>query len=367
MRHDLAPLRPQRILHVLFSPRMAGSERYCVDLANQQAALGYEVHVAGVPGSLMAQALSPKVRFHGLGLPLFRGLQLQRLMARHSIDIAHGHLSPACKALARAKTNTPKVATLHVGYKPHQHARLDGLICVNQAQSARLDGYGGHARIISNWIPAKDGKPFAESRLRLELGISHDTFLIGSVGRLHSSKGMDVLISAFRACAPASAALVILGEGPQRAELEKLRGGDRRIHLLGFREDVRDALRDMDLFVSPSREESFGLAILEAMSEGLPVLATATEGPREILRGYPIELVEPGSVRALAAGLCHELAKELPDMPINWRKRINYDLKPFAAETGVSSIADFYGLVMNDVRHTARAAALQAIGHLTPV
>ncbi|MEJ1972230.1 MAG: glycosyltransferase family 4 protein [Lacunisphaera sp.] len=65
------------------------------------------------------------------------------------------------------------------------------------------------------------------------------------------------MIEAFRAVAPADAALVILGDGPQRKHLEKLRAGDDRIHFVGHRPEVHGCLRDLDLFVSPSREESF--------------------------------------------------------------------------------------------------------------
>jgi hypothetical protein len=78
--HSAPSVDRLRILRAVFSPRLAGSERYCVDLANHQAALGHEVHVAGAPGSPLAEALAPEVHFHPVG-PLLRGWR-QLLAAR---------------------------------------------------------------------------------------------------------------------------------------------------------------------------------------------------------------------------------------------------------------------------------------------
>ncbi|GAA3106195.1 hypothetical protein GCM10010520_58680 [Rhizobium viscosum] len=336
-----------KILHVLFSSRVAGSERYCADLANGQAALGHEVHVAGRYGSPIAGLLSKEVVFHGLAIPFLRGLRLRRLMDRTGIEIAHGHLSHGCKALAAAPDSVAKIATLHVGYKAKQHARLDGVICVNTAQSTRLGTFGGQSTLISNWLP--DVKSAESFDLRAQLNLPRETRLVGSVGRLHLSKGYDVLVSAFRQSAPDNAALVIVGEGPHRAALEKLAEGDSRIHLPGHCNNVPGFLRNLDLFVSPSREESAGLAILEAMHEGLPIIATAAEGPSEYLREHPVTLAAPGSVEGLAAAL----ADVLREQPVVRLSRVGYDLAPFSRSAGIANVLDFYSRV-------ARGAAVQA-------
>lgn len=325
---------------MVFSSRIAGSERYCIDLANRQAALGHEVHVAGMSRSPLAAALSPGVTFHGFGR-ILRGMLLRRLVARLEPEICHGHLSAACKALGRLPARFHTVATLHVGYKPRQHARIGGLICVNGTQGGRLQGYRGLASTIPNWLP--EFRPAAPATgLREKLGLRAGTFLIGAVGRLHPSKGMDVLISAFRATAPADAALVILGEGPQRAELEALGAGDPRIHLPGYCAEVHECLRELDLFVSPSREESFGLAIVEAMGAGLPIIATAAEGPAEFLRNQPVVLVEPGSVAALGA----ELSAAGGNFRAGALRPRAYDLSTFDPAARVGNVMEFYRRVI---------------------
>ena len=326
----------RRILHVIFSSRIAGSERYCVDLANRQAELGHEVHVAGSSSSPLRHAMAPAVHFHGIGR-LLRSWRLRRLIGCLQPDICHGHLSTACKALGRTAGAHRTVATLHVGYKAHQHGRLNGLISVNHAQAARIHDYAGTVRTIANWQPATPELP--PRGVREELGLTAKTFVVGAVGRLHASKGNDVLIQAFRAAAPANAALVILGDGPQRKQLELLRAGDDRIYFLGYRPEVHGCLRDLDLFVSPSREESFGLAIIEAMSVGLPVIATSAEGPAEYLRDQPVTLVPPGDVAALTGALQQAAAH----FETGLLTRHAYDLGAFDPAARVANVMDFYG------------------------
>jgi glycosyltransferase involved in cell wall biosynthesis len=337
-----------RILHVLFSSRIAGSERYCIDLANRQAAAGHDVHVAGMRGSPLQQALSKRVRYHPFNWFL-RGLLLRRLVARLAPNICHGHLSAACKALKGVSSRQQTVATLHVGYKPHQHAWLSGVICVNHAQAGRLAGYQGLARTIPNWLPQSPSATGARG-LREELGLAEDVFLVGAVGRLHPSKGMDVLVEAFRASAPERAALVIVGDGPHLPALRRLRAGDPRIHFIGYRSVVQECLRDLNLFVSPSREESFGLAIIEAMSSGLPVVASAAEGPGEFLLDQPVTLVTPGSVQELSTAL----GAAYRQYSTSGLPRIGYDLSLFDPSARVGNVLDFYGQVMDAGRWSPR-------------
>ncbi|MDM4765173.1 glycosyltransferase [Pelomonas sp. SE-A7] len=362
MKISAVPARPVwRILHLLFSPRLAGSERYCLDLAERQAELGHEVHVLGQRGSAMEQALrGSAVNFHALSWPLLRGWQARHLIAQLAPDLAHAHLSPACKALAGLGSDLATVATLHVGYKSHQHAGLDGLICVNHSQQQRLGDYTGRQRVIPNWLPAMPTSVDARGRWRAKLGLGEAQPLVGAVGRLHPSKGMDLLIEAFKAQAPAEAALVIVGEGPQRAELERLAAGDTRIRLLGFQSQVGEILQALDLFVSPSREESFGLALVEAMSAGLPLLSSATEGPREILAGREAVLVEPGSASDLGRGLAQALAKVQGQR----LARQVHDMQAFEPQRGVAAINELYAQLLQDRRlAAAKLGALPIASH----
>jgi glycosyltransferase involved in cell wall biosynthesis len=344
-----ATLEPLTLVHVVFSSRIAGGELHCIDLANAQAALGHRVHVIGTAGSAVAGALAPGVRFHGLRLPLLRGWRVARLARRMGADVCHGHLGPACKAVTQARS-AARLGTLHVGYKRHHHARMDGVVCVNRAQHDSLPGgRDGLAQLIYNWAPERCAKVAAmRTDLRAELGLLPGQLLVGSVGRLQHAKGLDLLVSAFKVQAPADAVLAILGEGPDRAALAQLAAGDPRVRLLGFRSDVDQALKSFDLFVSASREEAFPLAILEAMRAGRPVLATATQGPQEMLAGQPARLVRVGDVEQLGHALAEELAR-LRALPPEAR-HVSYATAAYDRSNAVARTLSFYRDV---IRHRA--------------
>jgi glycosyltransferase involved in cell wall biosynthesis len=329
-----------RILHVSFSSRIGGSERYCIDLANQQAALGYDVHVAGLPGSLLAEGLANNIQFHAIPLPILRATQLSRLIGKWAIDVAHAHSGSACEALGRVAGPVRKVATLYAGYKARQHSRMDGVICVNARQTSWLSGYQGRVQVVSEWLPTAALNASLRLSVRAMLGLSVDTLIVGTAGPLQVGMGGDFLIQAFREVAPAKAVLLFLGEGRQRKALEKLREADGRVHFLGARHDVASFIKGLDLFVSPSREESFGLGIIEAMGAGLPVIATKTDGPMEYLKNQPVTLVEPGSVSALRTALSNHMRRPVSS-PI-------YDLRAFDPEANLAKVMAFYIVVVDN-------------------
>jgi glycosyltransferase involved in cell wall biosynthesis len=132
-----------------------------------------------------------------------------------------------------------------------------------------------------------------------------DPALVVAVGRLSPEKDFAALISAF---ADLPGRLVIIGEGPERPRLERLiarLGLAPRVELPGFRSDPETVVRRAALFVSASRHEGFGNAIVEALACGTPVVATdVPHGPRSILAdGQFGLLVRPGDPQALAEAI----------------------------------------------------------------
>lgn len=325
-----------RILHCVFTRALFGSERYAADLARLQHEAGEEVHIAIDPRGRIADIVPPGVTVHRVGR-LFRTWRLKRLLRRVKPGIAHAHLSAACKSLSRIARRPPAVATLHVGYKANQHARLEGLIALTEraAADARSAGYSGRLAKIWNWAPAAaDPGPDAGPRLRAELGLAPDTYIVGCVGRLHPSKDPLTLVRAFKEAALPGAALLLAGEGPERPALEALIGGDAAIRLLGYRTDAPALYRAFDLFVLPSRFEQVPLAILEAMRAELPMIVSDIESLAEFVPAPPAHLVPPGDAAALAALMAaeHRLG----------RRRQPYDLSPFDPARQAAKIRAVY-------------------------
>lgn len=133
--------------------------------------------------------------------------------------------------------------------------------------------------------------------LRSELGVSGDTLLVANVGWQIPRKRIDFVIRAMaRLNGDVKPALVQIGEGPQRGELERLvesEGIRDRVHFLGLRNDVRDVLAECDLLVHASLAETCTYVISESMSATIPALVTDAGAAREQIvndeTGYVVE------------------------------------------------------------------------------
>lgn len=149
--------------------------------------------------------------------------------------------------------------------------------------------------------------PAARAAARERLGLGAERIVVGTVGNLTAKKDHRTLLAAFAALDLPTADLVLVGTGPLRDELvEEARrlGLVDQIHLLGMRDDVYDLLAGFDVFVMSSRFEGLPIALLEAMSAQLPVVATAVGGVPEVVHsGRDGLLVAPGDPSALAAAM----------------------------------------------------------------
>lgn len=129
-----------------------------------------------------------------------------------------------------------------------------------------------------------------------------------AAGRLSPEKGFDILIEALALCGNLRLKLTLLGDGPQRGELERLaksKGIDHQIQFVGFQTNPYPFFASADVFVLSSRYEGFPNVVLEALVCGTPVIATpAPGGVREILATIPeCLIVEKVDAEALSAGI----------------------------------------------------------------
>ena len=181
--------------------------------------------------------------------------------------------------------------------------RVDAHVAVGQASARLMEDFyalGRHTVIsIPNGVPDIANAP--------QTPINPDEVTIGSVGRLDAMKGYDVLLQAVSQVDRVK--LVMLGEGSERAALEKLAAhlgiGDR-VKLLGWLDNPRDYLPKFDIFVQPSRSEGFPLAIVEAMLAARPVIATRVGSVAEaVIDGETGLLVNKDGIDALARAVRH--------------------------------------------------------------
>lgn len=329
------------IAHLLLTKRFAGTERHVLELTAAQAAMGHRVTLilrrkaAQARADAIAHRVDPRVEVlltHDLVDRWPAIVHARALVRRLRPDIAHAHLGSASRAL-RGVRGIPRLATLHIDYVPEQHAHLDGLVAIAPWQ---LPGIPAPLRArsvqIDNWVLPRDAAPGARERIRRAIGVGPDEYLFGALGRMESSKGMDVLLEAFAAAAVPGARLAIVGGG---RELEALRArAGTGVALPGFVETPEDWLAAFDCFVSPSREEPFGLVMLEAMQARLPVIATATGGARHLAGLIGTPLVAAGDVGAMADALRQAGTARAP--------RRDYALASMRVEHKVRELDAFY-------------------------
>jgi len=150
----------------------------------------------------------------------------------------------------------------------------------------RLPGMKGKLNLIRNGVDISELDQVKEVSKEIKLLKEEGAFVIGYVGRLIPSKGLDVLLNAVAHLDSINWRLAIIGEGEQRSELEFLAqklGVAKRVLFFGFRQDRISFLRGMDIFVLPSRTEGTPRCVMEAMAAGVPVVASDIPGCRTLV------------------------------------------------------------------------------------
>ena len=183
-------------------------------------------------------------------------------------------------------------------------------VAISPAVAARLREGGVPAALVRTICSAVDPRSLEPSRrpqaTRGAEGLAQDEQLLLCLASLVPRKGVDVLLRALARLAERPA-LWIAGDGPERSGLEKLSqqlGVASRVRFLGARSDAADLLAACDVFVLPSRLEGLGVAALEAMAAGRPVVASKVGGLAEsVIEGRTGLLVPPDDPVALAGAL----------------------------------------------------------------
>ncbi len=220
----------------------------------------------------------------------------------------------------RAFTRAPVVCHLHgdVGISHPSVNRGLGrftsrFLCVSQFVRDRFVDLGGdpaRTEVVHNGVDQTEYPPggLAErSAARAELDIDEDVVLVMYFGRVGEAKGVDVLVDALAGLVggPRPVELLVLGLAVDDTYERRVLGSvpGLRIHRVAERTDVVTPLHAADLVVVPSVwEEPFGRTVIEGMSTGRPVIASAVGGIPEILGGeFARFLVPPGDVPALSA------------------------------------------------------------------
>jgi glycosyltransferase involved in cell wall biosynthesis len=260
--------------------------------------------------------------------------RLARVIRAGRFDLVHTHLYRACVygRLAARLAGTPVVATEHslgdglIEGRPTTRAvrelylaseRLGRTtIAVSEAVARRLEAWGVHRDridVVPNGIDAGElgFEPGLRRDARARLGIPADSRVVGAVGRLVPTKRFDRLVRAMAGVPDAT--LLLVGDGAERGPLAALArdlGLGDRVVFAGATTYPRSMLCAMDVFISPSDQETFGMAVLEALACGLPALYVACPPLEELVpAAAPSARRIPADVASLRDALHAELAR----------------------------------------------------------
>lgn len=325
-----------RVMHLLAPITFAGAERVAVTLLRCLDRDRFEPSVclqlnARRPDELTARelrrlGLEPETIFLKKTFEWRQVKELAAIIKRERIDVlhTHGYRTDVTGYLASKLAPVKLVATAHGWITNSRKARFyhllqklalrsfDQVIAVSEPIAAELRRCGVKRLIkIANAVELPSAA--AESDLRRQLGLAPQAQLIGTVGRLSPEKGLHHLLeAAVKLSADLPEALfLIVGDGPARTELEALSaslGLSGRVIFHGYCADVAQVYPALDLFVLPSLTEGMPMALLEALSYGVPVVATRVGEVPALLGDGRGRLVSPGRPEELAQAISGLLA-----------------------------------------------------------
>lgn len=322
---------------------LGGGEMTVVSLATSLPADRYEVWVCtsriaeGWPLETLEKAGVKHVHLGREGGSVRPFRRLARLLREERIDIVHGHMfgsnvwASIVGRLARVPVVVAQEQTWSYEGQPIRKladaaiGRLaHAFIAVSTADAERMRRLervpASKIHMIPNaWYPREVR---AEVNLREELGVGEEVPIVASVAVLRPQKRLEFLLEAFEIAAAAvpAAHLVIAGSGPELPKLKGLIEGmssRERVHLLGVRSDVAAIWRMVDVAAMSSDFEGTPLSALEAMSAGVPLVATSVGGIPDIAQeGVSALLVPRRDGPALGAALTrlltdHELRERM--------------------------------------------------------
>lgn len=330
---------PGRVLHIQPVAERGGSDLLLLGMVRQLAAAGWECHVAfPSPSPLAGEFAAAGARLHVVPMRRLTGtgsqlrwvayaacwpvavLRLARLARAARVDVVHTNSLHSWYGWAvAALLRLPHVwhareivvqSAAALGVERFLARRFaTTVVAMSKAIADQL--HPGNVTVVVDEADPERFGPQLAGRFRSRVGVDDGAPLVAAASRIDTWKGVDVLLDAvpaIQAARPGTEVVVagpaVAGKEDYAAHLQATAAALPGVHWLGPRSDVPELMADSDVFVQASRApEPFGMVIVEALTSGTPVVATAAGGPLEILDGSPAatgRLVPPGDPAALA-------------------------------------------------------------------
>jgi glycosyltransferase involved in cell wall biosynthesis len=277
-----------RIVQVVVTDAFAGTERYVAQTSRELTRLGHDVTVIGGDRRQMTAVLGSSADWRPASSP---PAALRRLLGVGRVDIVHCHLTYAevAAVLTRPVHRAAIVSTLHL--TAARGARRGGAavrFLIPRAIAAEV--------AVSCYVGAVPGPGSARRVHVVRSGVPRDESsydvdarTVVMMQRLETEKDTRIGLLAWRASGLAAAgwSLVVVGDGSQRESLETLASGDASVRFVGHVADVSSYLHSAGMLLATAPGEPFGLAVVEAMAAGVPVVACRSGGHLETAGAVP--------------------------------------------------------------------------------
>jgi glycosyltransferase involved in cell wall biosynthesis len=330
-----------KILQISSAQSIGGGERHLIDLAHGLAERGHELYLAVRPKTPLIGELKVIAKDRITTLPLRNSLDapsaraLAKLVREHEIQIVHAHMArdyPLAAYSVRKNDQSRLIITRHVLFPLNRlhratFSRASRIIAVSEAVATQLreDKVVAQHKItvVLNGINtarfASTQQTFDREEFLKQWSLPDNCFLVGTVGELTPLKGQAEFLKAAAQVVQEypTAYFIVAGTDNSQEQtngavlqelISRLKLTDR-VRIVPWLEDIRQLYCALDVFVSASHTESFGLAIAEAMASATAVVATGTAGAREIIHpGETGLLVSIGDADELADTIIELLA-----------------------------------------------------------
>lgn len=297
-----------RVLHIINTLRTGGAEKLLVDLLPRLKERGVDVELAvfdGTSTTFLTQIEDANICVHklsvGNGSYNLRNLwYLKKLVRKRKYEILHSHnTSPQFfTALLKSLTSAKLITTEHSTsnrrrnkwyFRPidcWMYHKYDRIICIsNQAENLLRDHISGNPDKL---LTIYNGIDVSRYHNALPMFVNKDgKFIVCMVAGFRYQKDHETAIRAISHLDKNKYILWLVGDGERRPIIEDLireLGLEEIVKLLGIRNDVPSILRSVDVVLQSSHIEGFGLAAVEGMAAGKPVIASEVPGLAEVVR-----------------------------------------------------------------------------------
>lgn len=366
-------------------PTYGGSGVVATELGKALAQRGHEVHFITYAMPMRLDTYHDNIYYHEVDIPNYPLFEFQLyslalagkmvdVLKYERLDVLHVHYAIPhaisgymAKQIMKGKHDFKLVTTLHgtditlIGLEPSFQPLVkfsieqsDAVTSVSRfLREKTLTNFGiqKEIEVIPNFVDTKLYAPGRNCRLREQVAPNGE-FILGHVSNFRAVKRVpDTIYILEKVLETLPAKLVLVGDGPERTETERLArelGVAEHVKFLGKQSALPQILSVMDLFLLPSQSESFGLSALEAMSCGVPVVATSSSGtPEVVVHGETGYIAEVGDVNRMAKYVVDILTnkKKKETFADNARKRA---IEHFETDLIIPRYEDLYRRVLSD-------------------